>query len=171
MSPPPARPGVRSPVPRSRAVGCATMTDVGRDTEALHADLRDGVRRVCSKFDDAYWRDCDEKHEFPWAFYEALAEGGWIGIAIPEEYGGGGQGITEASILLEEIAASGAAMNGCSAIHLSIFGMNPIVKHGSDAQKAKYLPQVVDGSLHVAFGVTEPDAGTDTTAIKTMARP
>jgi acyl-CoA dehydrogenase len=139
--------------------------------EDPHADLRDGVRRVCSKFDDAYWRECDENHEFPWAFYEALAEGGWIGIAIPEEYGGGGQGITEASILLEEVAASGAAMNGCSAIHLSIFGMNPVVKHGSDWMKSEYLPRVVDGSLHVAFGVTEPDAGTDTTNISTMARP
>ncbi|MBV9253230.1 MAG: acyl-CoA/acyl-ACP dehydrogenase [Actinobacteria bacterium] len=138
--------------------------------EDLHADLRDGVRRVCSKFDDAYWRDCDENHEFPWAFYETLSEGGWIGIAIPEQFGGGGQGITEASILLEEIAASGAAMNGCSAIHLSIFGMNPVVKHGSDAMREKYLPKVVDGSLHVAFGVTEPDAGTDTTSITTSAR-
>ncbi|MBV9934302.1 MAG: acyl-CoA/acyl-ACP dehydrogenase, partial [Actinobacteria bacterium] len=138
--------------------------------EDLHADLRDGVRRVCSKFDDAYWRDCDENHEFPWAFYETLAEGGWIGIAIPEQFGGGGQGITEASILLEEIAASGAAMNGSSAIHLSIFGMNPVVKHGSDAMREKYLPKVVDGSLHVAFGVTEPDAGTDTTSITTSAR-
>ena len=132
-------------------------------------DLRDGVRRVCSKFDDAYWRECDENHDFPWAFYDALAEGGWIGIAIPEEYGGGGQGITEASILLEEVAASGAGMNGCSAIHLSIFGMNPVVKHGSPAMQAKYLPRVVDGSLHVAFGVTEPDAGTDTTNISTRA--
>jgi acyl-CoA dehydrogenase len=138
--------------------------------EDPHGDLRDGVRRVCSKFDDVYWRERDEKHEFPWAFYEALAEGGWIGIAMPEEFGGGGQGITEASILLEEVAASGAAMNGCSAIHLSIFGMNPVVKHGSDAMKAEYLPRVAEGSLHVAFGVTEPDAGTDTTSITTAAR-
>src|SRR5581483_10307414 len=162
--------GAVPPMPGFRAVGCGAMTDAGRDTEELHADLRDGVRRVCSKFDDAYWRECDEKHEFPWAFYEALAEGGWIGIAIPEEYGGGGQGITEASILLEEIAASGAAMNGCSAIHLTIFGMNPVVKHGSAEMRAKYLPRIVDGSLHVAVGVTEPDAGTDTTSITTTAR-
>ena len=74
--------------------------------------IRDGVRRACSKFDDAYWRHHDEAHEFPWDFYDAMAEGGWVGIAIPEEYGGGGRGITEASIVLEEVAASGAAMNG-----------------------------------------------------------
>jgi acyl-CoA dehydrogenase len=135
-----------------------------------HEAIREGIRRVCSKFDDAYWRSCDEEHEFPWDFYRALAAGGWIGIAIPEEYGGGGQGITEASIVLEEVAASGAAMNGCSAIHLSIFGMNPVVKHGSEAMRNRYLPRVVDGDLHVAFGVTEPDAGTDTTSITTRAR-
>jgi acyl-CoA dehydrogenase len=132
--------------------------------------IRDGVRRVCSKFPDAYWREMDSRHEFPWDFYGALAEGGWIGIAIPEEYGGGGRGITEASVVLEEVAASGAAMNGCSAIHLSIFGMNPVVKHGSPEMREKYLPRVASGDLHVAFGVTEPDAGTDTTSITTRAR-
>jgi acyl-CoA dehydrogenase len=140
------------------------------EVDDTHEAIREGVRKVCSKFDDAYWRRCDEEHEFPWDFYEAMAQGGWIGIAIPEEYGGGGQGITAASIILEEVAASGAAMNGCSAIHLSIFGMNPVVKHGHEAMRARYLPRVVDGSLHVAFGVTEPDAGTDTTAITTRAR-
>ncbi|MGH8973837.1 MAG: acyl-CoA dehydrogenase family protein [Acidimicrobiia bacterium] len=139
--------------------------------DEMHEAIRDGVRKVCAAFDDAYWRRCDEEHEFPWAFYEAMAAGGWIGIAIPEAYGGGGQGITEASIVLEEVAASGAAMNGCSAIHLSIFGMNPVVRHGSEAMRARYLPRVAEGSLHVAFGVTEPDAGTDTTAITTSARP
>ncbi len=133
------------------------------------ADLREGVRRVCSQFDDEYWSKCDADHEFPWAFYDALAEGGWVGICIPEEFGGGGRGITEASILVEEIAASGAAMNGCSAIHLSIFGMNPVVKHGTTEQREKYLPRIADGSLHVSFGVTEPDAGTDTSRISTRA--
>lgn len=136
----------------------------------LHRDLRDGVRRVCSRFPDAYWRDLDARHEFPWAFYEAMAESGWVGVALPEAYGGGGLGITEASIVLEEVAASGAAMNGCSALHTSIFGMNPVVKHGSDELRERYLPEVAAGRLHVAFGVTEPDAGTDTTAITTRAR-
>ncbi|MBK9180563.1 MAG: acyl-CoA/acyl-ACP dehydrogenase [Acidimicrobiales bacterium] len=135
-----------------------------------HEAIRDGVRRACARFDDAYWRRCDEAHEFPWDFYRAMADGGWVGIAIPEAFGGGGRGITEASIVLEEVAASGAAMNGCSAIHLSIFGMNPVVKHGSPELQGRYLPRVASGDLHVAFGVTEPDAGTDTTAITTTAR-
>ncbi|MEO6124160.1 MAG: acyl-CoA dehydrogenase family protein [Ilumatobacteraceae bacterium] len=134
------------------------------------AHIREGVRRTIASFDDAYWRAKEAAHEFPMDFYEVLAAGGWIGIAIPEEYGGGGQGITEASVMLEEIAASGAGMNGASAVHLSIFGMNPVVKHGSEEMRRTYLPAVADGSLHVAFGVTEPDAGTDTTAISTFAR-
>ena len=134
-----------------------------------HVAIREGVRTVCGDFGDEYWRSLDEQHEFPWDFYRAMAAGGWVGIAIPEEFGGGGRGITEASILLQEVAASGAAMNGCSALHLSIFGMNPIVRHGSEAMKKRYLPEVAAGRLHVAFGVTEPDAGTDTTSITTRA--
>ncbi len=134
-----------------------------------HALIREGVAAVCSKFGDDYWRHCDATHTFPWDFYRDMASGGWIGIAIPLEYGGGGQGVTEASLVLEEIAASGAAMNGATALHLSIFGMNPVVKHGDSALKQRYLPRVAAGDLHVAFGVTEPDAGTDTTAITTKA--
>lgn len=134
-----------------------------------HAEIREGVRRVCRDFPDAYWRHHDEAHEFPHDFYAAMAEGGWIGIAIPTEHGGGGQGIAEAAVVLEEVAASGAAMNGCSAIHLSMFGMNPVVRFGSPEMQARYLPRVATGDLHVAFGVTEPDAGTDTTSITTRA--
>lgn len=134
-----------------------------------HEAIREGVRRVCADFDDAYWRRCDSKHEFPWDFYRAMADGGWIGLAIPTEHGGGGQGIVEASIVVEEVAASGAAMNGASAIHLSIFGMGPVVKHGSDELRSRVLPRVASGELHVAFGVTEPDAGTDTSRITTRA--
>jgi acyl-CoA dehydrogenase len=133
-------------------------------------DVRGAIRALCEPFTDGYWRDHDEAHEFPWKFYDAVAAAGWLGIAIPDEYGGSGAGITEASILLEEVAASGAAMNGASALHLSIFGMNPVVKHGSDEMKKRYLPQVASGELHVAFGVTEPNAGTNTLAITTRAR-
>jgi len=132
--------------------------------------MRTSLRRLLAKFDDDYWSKCDSDHVFPWEFYRTIAEAGWIGIAMPEEYGGSGKGIVEASILMEEIAASGAAMNGASAIHLSVFGMHPVVKHGTDELRQKYLPQVASGSLHVSFGVTEPDSGTDTTQIKTFAR-
>ncbi len=135
-----------------------------------HALIRAAVRKVCADFPDAYWSRLDQAHEFPWDFYDAMAKAGWIGVAIPEAYGGSGRGIAEASIVLEEVAASGAAMNGASAIHLSIFGMHPVVRHGSEAMKQAYLPRVARGDLHVAFGVTEPDAGTDTTSIKTTAR-
>jgi len=132
--------------------------------------IREAVSRVCADFPDEYWAKQDEAHEFPWDFYNAMAESGWIGVAIPEAYGGSGRGITEASLVLEEVAASGAAMNGATAVHLSIFGMHPVVKHGSEDMKQKYLPPVARGELHVAFGVTEPNAGTDTTAIETFAR-
>jgi acyl-CoA dehydrogenase len=135
----------------------------------MHEELRQGIRMVCQDFPDEYWRDRDSRHEFPWDFYEALAAGGWVGVAIPEEYGGGGRGITEASVILEEIAASGAGMNGASSVHLSIFGMNPLVRHGSDELKSTYLPEVAAGRLHVAFGITEPNSGTDTTSITTRA--
>jgi acyl-CoA dehydrogenase len=121
--------------------------------------IREGVRTLCKKFDDEYWAERDSRHEFPWDFYRALADGGWIGIAIPEEYGGSGRGVLEASVILQEVAASGAAMNGCSAIHMSIFGMHPLILHGTEDIKQRYLPKVATGDLHVAFGVTEPDAG------------
>ena len=134
-----------------------------------HKLIREAIRDVCARFPDEYWADLEQTHTFPWEFYRAMAEGGWIGIAIPAELGGGGRGITEASIILEEVAASGACMNGASSIHLSIFGMHPVVRHGSDELRQRYLPRVATGDLHVAFGVTEPDAGLDTTAIRTRA--
>src|SRR5262249_46547218 len=107
--------------------------------------------------------------EFPWEFYEAFARADWIGIAIPEAYGGGGAGVTEAAVLLEGIAASGACLNGRPPIPPPGFGLNPRGQHGRDAMKERYLPRVAKGDLHVSFGVTEPDAGTDTTNISTRA--
>ncbi len=140
----------------------------GNDTGDL-ALIRDAVRSVCAAFDDDYWAACDREHRFPWDFYRAMADGGWIGIAIPEQYGGGGRGILEAATVLQTVAASGAAMNGASSLHMSIFGMQPVIRHGDEVMRQRYLPAVADGSLHVAFGVTEPDAGTDTTRITTRA--
>ena len=136
-----------------------------------HEAIAEGVRRVCAGFDDDYWAHCEAEHAFPWDFYKQMAEGGWVGIAIPEEYGGGGRGIAEAAIVLREVARSGAAMNGCSALHLTIFGLNPVVRFGSERLKQAFLPRAAAGELHVAFGVTEPDAGTDTSRITTRAEP
>jgi acyl-CoA dehydrogenase len=133
-------------------------------------EIQGAVRELAAKFDDEYWAARDARHEFPWDFYKAFADAGWLGIAIPEQYGGGGLGIAEAALLLQEVASSGAAMNGCSAMHLSIFGINIIVKHGSQELRDELLPAVVAGDLHVCFAVTEPDAGTDTTRISTTAR-
>ncbi len=137
--------------------------------DSEHEAIRSAIRAICTQFPDEYWAEADATHAFPWAFYQAMADGGWLGVAIPAEYGGSGAGITAASVVLEEVAASGACMNGASAVHMSIFGMQPVVLHGSDELKHRYLPRVATGDLHVAFGVTEPDAGLDTTAISTRA--
>lgn len=132
--------------------------------------IRKAVAELAARFDDQYWFEKDSAHEFPTEFYNAFAEGGWLGITTPEEYGGHGFGITEASLLLEEVAASGAGMNGASSMHLSIFGMHPVIVHGSEEMKKENLPRIVNGDLHVCFGVTEPGAGLDTTRITTFAR-
>lgn len=132
--------------------------------------IRESVRKLCKRFPDDYWEQHDREGQFPDDFFDEMAAAGWIGIAIPEQYGGAGRGIQEAAIVLEEVAASGAAMNGATPVHLSIFGMHPVVKHGSEAMREKYLPPVAEGKLHVAFGVTEPNAGSDTTSIETFAR-
>ncbi|MCH7815646.1 MAG: acyl-CoA/acyl-ACP dehydrogenase [Proteobacteria bacterium] len=132
--------------------------------------IRESVRKLCADFSDDYWEQHDREGIFPQDFFDKMAAAGWIGIAIPEQYGGAGKGIQDAAIVLGEVAASGAAMNGATPIHLSIFGMHPVVKHGSEAMREKYLPPVARGELQVAFGVTEPNAGSDTTSIETFAR-
>ncbi|OZC79292.1 acyl-CoA dehydrogenase [Rhodococcus sp. 15-649-1-2] len=139
-------------------------------SDPTHDDIRAAVKTLCKAFPDDYWMEHDDSHEFPWDFYNAVAEGGWLGLTVPEEYGGGGLGVTEAAIVEREISASGAGMGGCSAVHIGIFGFEPIIHHGSEAMKKKYLPRVVTGELHTSFAVTEPDAGTDTTNIKTFAK-
>lgn len=134
-----------------------------------HRAIAEAVRAVCARFDAAYWSACDAEHRFPWEFYRRMADGGWVGIALPERYGGGGRGITEAAVVLREVAASGAGMNGCSALHLTIFGLNPVARYGNDRLRDTFLPRAAAGELHVAFGVTEPDAGTDTSRVATRA--
>src|SRR3954464_3277183 len=132
--------------------------------------IQSAVADLAARFDDDYWAEKDSKKEFPWDFYKAFADAGWIGITTPEAFGGAGPGIPEASLLLEEVAASGAGMNGASSMHLSIFGMHPVIVHGSEELKRENLPRIVNGDLHVCFGVTEPGAGLDTTRITTFAR-
>src|ERR1700712_2463344 len=107
--------------------------------------IRSSVAELAAKFDDHYWMQKDLNHEFPQEFYDAIAGGGWLGMTIPEQYGGHGLGITEATILSEEVARSGGAMNAASAIHLSIFGMQPVVVFGSDEMKAATRPRCVYG--------------------------
>ncbi|MEV5361138.1 acyl-CoA dehydrogenase family protein, partial [Micrococcus luteus] len=132
--------------------------------------IRKSVAELAGRFDDHYWMEHDQNHEFPQEFYDAIASGGWLGMTIPEQYGGHGLGITEATILAEEVARSGGGMNAASAIHMSIFGMQPVVVYGSDEMKAETLPRIVNGDLHVCFGVTEPGAGLDTSRITTFAK-
>lgn len=131
--------------------------------------IRDSVARLCAGFDDAYWLKKDKEGGFPSDFYKALADAGWLGIAMPEEYGGAGLGITEAAILMQTIAESGAALAGASAVHLNIFGPNPIVVFGTEEQKQRMLPPIIQGKVKGCFAVTEPNAGLNTTALETRA--
>ena len=131
--------------------------------------IRDAVSRSCGRFDDDYWLSCDREHRFPSEFYRALASDGWLGIAMPEAYGGSGLGIAEAAIMMQTIAQSGAGFSGASAVHMNIFGLNPVVVFGTDEQKRRMLPPLVAGSERACFAVTEPDTGLNTTRIKTKA--
>ena len=131
--------------------------------------IRDAVTRLCARFDDAYWLARDTDGAFPHALHAALAAEGFLGICIPEDYGGSGLGITEAAIMMQAIAQSGAAMSGASAVHMNIFGLNPVVQFGTPEQKQRMLPPLVAGREKSCFAVTEPDTGLDTTQLKTRA--
>jgi acyl-CoA dehydrogenase len=132
-----------------------------------YADLREGVRAVCNQFDNAYWQQIDEVRGYPEAFVKALTDAGWLSALIPEEYGGSGLTLTEASVIMEEINRSGGNSGAC---HGQMYNMGTLLGHGSDAQKKKYLPKIATGELRLqSMGVTEPTAGTDTTKIKTVA--
>ncbi|MBN6188815.1 acyl-CoA/acyl-ACP dehydrogenase [Aneurinibacillus sp. BA2021] len=134
---------------------------------AFHDELRQSVRAVCKDYPDEYWRELDVTNAYPEAFVDALTKAGFLAALIPEEYGGSGLSITEASIIMEEINRSGANAGAC---HAQMYTMGTLLRHGSEEQKNKYLPGIADGSLRLqAFGVTEPNTGTDTTQLKTMA--
>jgi len=129
----------------------------------------DQVAKLCSGFDDAYWLEKDRDGGYPHEFHKAFAEAGWLGIAMPEAYGGAGLGITEAALMMKTVAESGAGFSGASAIHMNIFGLNPVVVFGSDEQKQRCLPPLIQGRDKACFAVTEPNAGLDTSRIKTKA--
>ena len=129
--------------------------------------IRDEIRKVCKEFPDAYWREIDGKKKYPETFVRKLSELGWLAALIPEEYGGTGLGITEASIILEEINHSGGVATAC---HAQMYTMGTLLRHGNDEQKKRYLPKIATGELRLqAFGVTEPDAGSESTRIQTSA--
>lgn len=131
--------------------------------------IRAQVARLCERFDDDYWLERDRSGDFPLDFHAAVAKAGWLGIAMPEAVGGSGLGITEAALLMQTIAESGAAMSGASAVHMNIFGLQPVVVFGTEEQKARMLPPLIRGEEKACFGVTEPDAGLNTTELKTRA--
>src|SRR5690606_31432156 len=125
--------------------------------------------RQCQEFGEDYWLACERDARFPEEFYRTMAEAGWLGIAMPEEYGGSGLGVTEAALIMQAIAESGAGMSGASAIHINIFGLNPVVVFGTAAQKQRMLPPLIDGRQKTCFAVTEPNAGHNTAQISTRA--
>ena len=131
------------------------------------ADLREGVRALCAQFDSAYWQKVDEARAYPEAFVDALTQAGWMAALIPEQYGGSGLSLTEATVIMEEVSRSGGNPGCC---HGQMYNMNTLLRNGSEAQKKKYLPRIASGELRMqAMAVTEPTAGTDTTKIKTVA--
>lgn len=139
---------------------------------ALTADqqrIREAIERLCAQFGDAYWLEKDRAGGFPEEFYATVARDGWLGIAMPEEYGGAGLGIGEAATMMQAVAQSGAGFSGASALHMNIFGLNPVVKFGSAEQKRRFLPPLIRGEEKACFAVTEPDVGLDTTHLKTRA--
>ena len=143
------------------------MTTVDAGDLAL---IRSSARELCSRFSWEYWREKDKKAEYPWEFVNAFAAGGWLGALIPEEYGGLGLGLTEAAIILHEVAASGAGTGGASAIHFYVFPQGPILRHGSEEMKRTYLPKVARGEILIAFGITEPASGVDLSRTRTRAK-
>jgi acyl-CoA dehydrogenase len=139
---------------------------------SLNEDQRSlvaAIERLCEDFPIDYWRDHDERAAFPHEFHRAVAESGWLGIAMPEAQGGAGLGITEAALMMRAISASGAGMSGASSVHMNIFGLNPVVVFGTEAQRQRFLPPLIAGTEKACFAVTEPDAGLDTTRLKTQA--
>jgi acyl-CoA dehydrogenase len=135
----------------------------------LQQSVRAAIEKICARFGDDYWLARDRDGEFPHEFHRALADDGWLGVCIPEAFGGSGLGIAEAAVMMETIAASGAGFSGASAVHMNIFGLNPVVVYGSEEQKRRMLPPIVAGKEKACFAVTEPNAGLETAKLQTRA--
>ena len=131
--------------------------------------IRDAIAKLCARFGDDYWLARDKDGEFPADFHQACARDGWLGIAMPEGYGGAGLGISEAAVMMQAIAESGAGFSGCSAVHMNIFGLNPVVVLGTEEQKRRWLPPLIAGKERACFAVTEPNTGLNTRSLKTRA--
>ncbi|TMH24700.1 MAG: acyl-CoA dehydrogenase [Betaproteobacteria bacterium] len=131
--------------------------------------IREAIAKLCERYGDDYWLAHDKSGEFPADFHQACARDGWLGIAMPEAYGGAGLGISEAAVMMQAIAESGAGFSGCSAVHMNIFGLNPVVVLGTEEQKRRWLPPLIAGSEHACFAVTEPNTGLNTRNLKTRA--
>ena len=136
---------------------------------AQQESIRDAVAKICARFDDAYWLTKDRDGGFPHEFYDAIAKAGWLGICVPEQFGGSGLGIAEAAIMMRTISESGAGMSGASSVHMNVFGLNPVVVFGNDEQRKRMLPGIVEGREKACFAVTEPNTGLNTTQLKTRA--
>jgi acyl-CoA dehydrogenase len=166
---------IAGPFHTSKAVGPtafisdAEVMTIDFEPSDLQRSLRDAVTKICMRFDDDYWLQCDRDGKFPHEFYKELASEGWLGVCIPEAYGGSGLGITEAAIMMEAISASGAGFSGASAVHMNIFGLNPVVVYGNDEQRRRMLPPIVAGKEKACFAVTEPNAGLETAKLQTRA--
>lgn len=153
--------------PAARDVTQETPLDFAISDE--HKALREGVATLAKSFGDEYWLARDEDGQFPREFHRAMAQAGWLGITMPEEFGGAGLGVTEAAIMMREVAAHGGGMTAASTVHINLFGPHPIVVFGTPEQRTRWLPGLIQGRDQCCFGVTEPDAGLNTTAIKTFA--
>src|SRR2546429_2655785 len=131
--------------------------------------IREAIAKLCTRFPDDYWLQRDREGSFPADFQEAMARDGWLGIAMPEEFGGAGLGIAEAAVMMQAIAESGAGFSGASTVHMNIFGLNPVVVFGTEAQKRRMLPPLIQGKERACFAVTEPNTGLNTRKLKTKA--
>ncbi|KAH7142203.1 acyl-dehydrogenase domain-containing protein [Dactylonectria macrodidyma] len=132
--------------------------------------VREAISKICSQYGDEYWKDKDTLHKFPWELYNDIASNGWLGICLPEAYGGSALGLSEAAVMLQTISESGGGMNGASSVHMNIFGLEPVAKFGSEEQKKRWLVPLIQGKERSCFGVTEPNTGLDTLRLQSSAR-